>query len=310
MSFDGRLLSGISVLAAVVQGRSFARAAELLGITASGVSRAVSRLEDRVGVRLLDRTTRSVSLTDEGRRFYEQVSPLLAGIEDAAVSASGAAGVVRGRLRVDIDPYFLRMILSGHIGGFLRQNPELTLELVTRQHVGDLVADGIDVAMRFGEPPASTLIARKLLESRVLTVASPSYLKKHGRPSHPSELKHHSCIQFIDPLTSRPFQWEFHAGRKVVPVETHGRLHVTDVGTMINECIAGTGVAQILGLGVQPLLDTGKLIELFPDWPGETFPLYALHPSRHHPPAKVRAFIDFALKAVQQQPARMTKSVS
>ena len=299
MPFDGRLLAGISVLAAVVQTRSFARAADTLGITASGVSRAVARLEARVGIRLFDRTTRSVALTDEGRRFYEQVAPLLAGIEDAASTASGSSGVVRGRLRVDIDPYFSRMILSSHIGGFLRQHPELTLELITREHVGDLVADGIDVAMRFGEPPAGTLIARKLLETRVLTVASPAYLKKHGRPKHPAELQHHSCIQFIDPRSGHLFEWEFHAGKKVLPVQTSGALVLTDVGTMINECVAGTGIAQVLGIGVQPLLESGRLIELFPDWPGETFPLYALHPSRHHPPAKVRAFIEFALKAAQ-----------
>ncbi|RZN14090.1 LysR family transcriptional regulator [Bradyrhizobium sp. Leo121] len=299
MPFDGRLLAGISVLAAVVQTKSFARAADTLGITASGVSRAVARLEARVGVRLFDRTTRSVALTDEGRRFYEQVAPLLAGIEDAASTASGSSGVVRGRLRVDIDPYFSRMILSGHIGGFLRQHPELTLELITREHVGDLVADGIDVAMRFGEPPAGPLIARRLLETRVLTVASPGYLRKHGRPKHPGELQHHPCIQFVDPLSGQLFEWEFHAGKKVLPVKTSSALVLTDVGTMINECIAGTGIAQLLAIGVQPLLDSGRLIELFPDWPGETFPLYALHPSRHHPPAKVRAFIDFALKAAQ-----------
>jgi DNA-binding transcriptional LysR family regulator len=299
MPFDGRLLAGISVLAAVVQTRSFARAADALGITASGVSRAVARLEARVGVRLFDRTTRSVALTDEGRRFYEQVMPLLAGIEDAASTASGSSGVVRGRLRVDIDPYFSRMVLSSRIGGFLRQHPELTLELITREHVGDLVADGIDVAMRFGEPPAGALIARKLLETRVLTVASPGYLKKHGRPKHPAELQDHSCIQFIDPQSGHPFEWEFHAGKRVLPVKTSGPLVLTDVGTMINECIAGTGIAQVLGIGVQPLMESGRLIELFPDWPGETFPLYALHPSRHHPPAKVRAFIEFALKAAQ-----------
>jgi DNA-binding transcriptional LysR family regulator len=299
MPFDGRLLAGISVLAAVVQTKSFARAADVLGITASGVSRAVARLEARVGVRLFDRTTRSVALTDEGRRFYEQVAPLLAGIEDAASTASGSSGVVRGRLRVDIDPYFSRMILSGHIGGFLRRHPELTLELITREHVGDLIADGIDVAMRFGEPPAGTLIARKLLETRVLTVASPGYLKKHGRPEHPAELQDHSCIQFIDPLSGHPFEWEFRAGKKVLAVKTSGPLVLTDVGTMINECVAGTGIAQVLGIGVRPLLESGRLVELFPEWPGETFPLYALHPSRHHPPAKVRAFIEFGLKAAR-----------
>lgn len=303
MSFDGRLLSGLSVLTAVVQGRSFARAAELLGITPSGVSRAVARLEDRVGVRLLDRTTRSVALTDEGRRFYEQVAPLLTGIEEAAVAAAGSGAAVLGRLRVDIDPYFSRMVLAPHLGGFLRKHPGLTLELITREHVGDLVADGIDVAMRFGEPPGSGLIARKLLETRVLTVASPAYLKKKGRPKQPAELKHHACIQFLDPQSGQPFAWEFRAGRKVLPVPTEGTLVLTDVGTMINAALSGAGIAQVLALGIQPLLDAGRLVELFPDWPGETFPLYALHPSRHHPPAKVRAFIDFAIQIARSDAA-------
>src|ERR1700748_1382778 len=107
MAFDGRILSGVSVLAAVVEGGSFVKAADLIGITDSGVSRAISRLEARLGVRLLDRTTRSVSLTDEGRRFYEEVKPLLDGIEDSAMMAAGAASAVRGRLKVDIDPFVL-----------------------------------------------------------------------------------------------------------------------------------------------------------------------------------------------------------
>jgi DNA-binding transcriptional LysR family regulator len=299
MPFDGRLLSGVTVLAAVVQSRSFSRAGEALGITTSGVSRAIARLEARLGIRLLDRTPRSLTLTDEGKRFYEQVGPLLATIEDAANSASGSAGAVRGRLRVDIDPYFSRLVLSGQIGGFLARHPEVILEMVTREHVSDLVADGIDVAVRFGEPASDTMIARKLLETRVLTLASPQYIKKHGKPKHPSELTLHECIQFLDPVTSRPFEWEFRAGKKVLPVKTSGRLLLSDVGTMINECLTGSGIAQILSIGVKPLLASGRLVDLFPDWPGEVFPLYALHPSRQHPPAKVRAFIEFALKAAK-----------
>ncbi|GKQ51122.1 LysR family transcriptional regulator [Bradyrhizobium sp. Ce-3] len=303
MSFDSRLLSGLSVLAAVVQARSFARAADALGMTSSGVSRAIARLEDRVGVRLLDRTTRSMVLTDEGRLFYEQVAPLLVGIEEAAVSASGAAGIVRGRLRVDIDAYFLRSQLSGKLGGFLRAHPELTLELITREHVGDLVTDGIDLAMRFGEPTGNSAIARKLMDTRVLTLASPGYLRKHGRPKHPSELSAHHCIQFFDPLSRRLFDWEFRNGRKVLPVASTGRLHLTDGGTMINECLAGTGIAQVLAIGLQPLLDSGRLVDLFPDWPGETFPFYALYPSRSHQPAKVRAFVDFVSKVITNRSA-------
>src|ERR1700743_1837168 len=134
MTFDGRILSGISVLAAVVEGGSFVRAAELIGITDSGVSRSIARLEARLRVRLLDRTTRSVSLTDEGRRFYEEVKPHLDAIEDAAVSAVGAVSAVRRRLKVDIDAFFLPMVLAGRLGPFCERHPDLSIEFVSSEH--------------------------------------------------------------------------------------------------------------------------------------------------------------------------------
>jgi DNA-binding transcriptional LysR family regulator len=298
MTFDARLVSGIGVLAAVVETGGFARAAKALGLTQPAVSRAIARLETRVGVRLLDRTTRSVTLTDEGRRFYEHVGPLLSGIEEAAALAAGSSATVRGRLRVNVDPFFSRLILAPRLGEFLDRNPEVTLDFVTTEHVGDLVADGFDVAVRFGEPSTSSAVARKLIETRILTVAAPAYLKRHGRPAKPAELTGHDCIQYRNPQTGLPFEWEFHRGGKIVPVATTGRMLLTDVGTMLGACLAGAGVAQVMALGAQEFLEDGSLVELFPDWPDETFPLYALHPSRHLPAAKVRAFIVFILKSL------------
>jgi DNA-binding transcriptional LysR family regulator len=299
MSFDGRLLSGVTVLAAVIEGGSFARAADALGITTSGVSRAVARLEARIGARLLHRTTRSVALTDEGRRFYETVKPSLATIEDAAAAASGAKNIVRGRLRVDIDPVLSNLILPGRLGKFLEKYPELSLECISRDQISDLVGDGIDVAVRFGEPAGSSLIIRKLAELQVITVATPGYLKRRGRPAHPNDLADHACIDFRDPVTRQPYDWEFHRGRKVITVETKSRLLVNDARTMLTECLAGTGVAQVFKVAVRDLLESGKLIELFPDWSDEKFPLHAYYPSRHHPAAKVRAFVEFVLEAVR-----------
>src|SRR5471030_2369982 len=209
MTFDGRLLSGVSVLAAVVEGGSFVKAAELIGLTDSGVSRAISRLEARLDVRLLDRTTRSVTLTDEGRRFYEEVKPHLNAIEDAAAVASGAASAVRGRLKVDIDPFFLPLVLAGRLGDFCDRYPELSIEFVSREHLGDLVSEGIDLAIRFGQPRFSALVARKLIEAPILTVASPGYIARHGRPKHPSDLVGHRCLQFLHPPKGRPYDWEF-----------------------------------------------------------------------------------------------------
>lgn len=294
MMLDGRLLNGVSVLAAVVESGSFARAAEALGLTASGVSRAVSRLEGRIGVRLLDRTTRSLRLTDDGSRFYEQVVPLLGGIEEAASYAAGTAQTVRGRLRVNADPYFSRLILAPELGTFLDRYPDLQLEIITRNEIGDLVADGMDVAVRFGEIPArSALISRQLFRTRVITVTAPAYLERYGRPRLPSDLADHTCIQYQDPLTGKPFEWELRRGEEVVPIATRGRILVNDAGTTLATCLAGIGIAQVFSLGMKPYLDSGQLVDLYPDWPGETFPLHCFYPSRHHVPAKVRAFIDF-----------------
>ncbi len=185
MPYDGRLLAGVTVLMAVVEAGSITRAAEALSLTPSGVGRAVQRLEARIGVRLLDRTTRSLRLTDEGRRFWERVGPLLDGISEAALEAAGSAERVRGRLRVNVDPFVTRLVIADRLSGFLSMHRELRLELVMRDHVGDLVADGFDMALRFGDPPAGSFTIRKLMDTRILTVASPAYLAEHGRPGTP-----------------------------------------------------------------------------------------------------------------------------
>jgi DNA-binding transcriptional LysR family regulator len=301
---DDRLLNGISVLAAVVEAGSFGRAATALGVTQPAVSRAISRLESRIGVRLLDRTTRSLTLTADGRRLYQEVNPLLSGIADAVALASGSSTIVRGHFRVNMDPIFSSLLLAPHLGRFLDLYPQVSLELLTRTELGDLTSEGFDLAIRFVEPPvSSSLVARKLLETRVVTVAAPSYLKKHGRPTKPGDLTSHHCLQFRDPVTGQPFEWEFHRGRKIVPIQTTGRLLLTDPQTLVRSCVAGAGIAQLLALAVQDRLNRGELIDLFPDWPDERFPLYALYPSRHLPPAKLRAFIDFIVKLLNSPQA-------
>lgn len=299
MSFDGRLLANISVLAAIVHSGSFARAAEALGMSPSGVSRAVGRLESSIGVRLFDRTTRSVTLTDEGRRLYGEISPLIAGIGDAVNLASGASTAVRGRLRVNVDAYFSRRMIAPHLATFLERYPEISLELIAREQLGDLVAEGFDIAVRFGQPPSSSLVARKLLETRTATVASPGYLKKYGYPATPADLIHHACIQMRSTMTGLPLEWEYGAAGQVIPVKTSSRLLVNESGTLIGACLAGAGIARVKASGVTDLIADGQLIELLTEWTGESFSLYALYPSRHLPPAKVRAFIDFVIEILQ-----------
>src|SRR3984893_19056235 len=309
MAFDGRVISNVGVLAAIAEGRSFARAAEALGLTRSGVSRALSRLEDRVGVRLLDRTTRAIALTDEGRRLYSEVGPLLTGIEDAVTETSGASVAVRGRLRVNVDAFFSHLLLAPHLPELLALYPDLSLELVARDQLGDLVGEGFDIAVRFGTPPVSSLVSMKLLDTRTVTVASPAYLKRHGEPVAPSDLANHACIQVRDSSTGQPIEaWQFRRGDEIVEVRTSGRLMVTEFGTMLGACLQGVGIARVKAIGVRHLIEEGAVVDLLPAWLGDTFPLYALYPSRHLPAAKVRAFIDFLQSHVLQAESRADHS--
>src|ERR1700690_406712 len=161
MSFDGRLLRGIGVMAAGVEAGAFSRAGEVLGLSQSGVSRSVARLEERIGVRLFHRTARAVSLTDEGRRFFEDMRPLLAGIEDAASLAAGAASLVRGRLRINSDAGFGQFVLAPNLHEVLSILRQLEVELAIRERPGALVADWFDLAIRLAEPESSDSIGRK-----------------------------------------------------------------------------------------------------------------------------------------------------
>lgn len=211
------------------------------------------------------RTTRSVRLTDEGRHFYEQVMPLLAALAEATGSAASNVRKVQGRLRINIDPLFARFILGPRLGTFMDSHPELDIELRTREDLGDLVADGFDVALRY------------------------------GHPTDPTELENgqHRCILFREPVTGRPFPWEFHQRKKKLIVKPQGALTVNDPGTLYSTCLAGLGIAQLFELGVEQYIASGQLIRLFPDWPDHRFPLYAYYPSRHHVPAKTKALLDF-----------------
>src|ERR1700740_1548615 len=175
---DGRLVGGLMVLAAVAEARSFGKAATRLGMPQSGVSKAIAKLESRLGAGLIHRTSRAVELTDEGRALHERVAQHLAGIGEAAAETSKTRETVRGKLRVNVDPLFSRVVLSPKLSEVLLQNPQMQLRIETRDSIGDLVSAGFDLAVRFGEPAPSALIARRILDARILTVASPIYIAR------------------------------------------------------------------------------------------------------------------------------------
>jgi DNA-binding transcriptional LysR family regulator len=237
------------------------------------------------------------------------VLPLLTSLEEAATEAGGASKAVSGRLRVNVDPWFSRMLLAPHLSRFLKRHPSLSVEIGVSNHREEMMT-GVDVAVRFGPADSSSLIARKLLETRVVTCAAPGYLKQHGEPLKPQDVSEHEVLLFRDPQTGRPFTWEFHRGGKVLVVPVHGRTLTDDPSTAIAACLSGCGIYQSLELGLRPWLQSGKLVQILADWCEERYPLYAYYASRHLPPAKIRAFLDFVQEIVAEDPSQPAVKVS
>ncbi len=294
-TLDRNALDGLGVLSAVVEAGSFVRAGEALGLTQSAVSRAVARVEERVGVRLFRRTARAIALTDEGRRFYDSVAPHLAAIVDAATEAGGAASQVRGRLRVNVNAGIGQFFLTPRLAPFLARHPELSVEITVRDRMGDLVQEGFDVAVRFGLPEPSALKSRLLLRAPIVTCAAPEYLARCGTPRRPQDIERHQCLLMRNPATGSPFAWEFVRGKKVVAVNASGQLSVNEVGPLLGACLGGQGIAQLLDLYTRDLIAEGRLVHVLPDWADETYPLYAYHHAARLQSAKVRAFLDFVV---------------
>ncbi len=300
MTIDARLLEGLPVLVAISERGSFSRAAQVLGLTTSGVSRAIGRLELRLGVRLFQRTPRGAELTEEARRLCAEVAPLLGNLTEAAQRASRSSAAVRGRLRVSTDlPFGSR--LGARLVALRARYPELEVELSVHMRFAEAEAAGFDVCVRYGPPERSSLTCRKLFETRVLTCAAPSYVATHGRPEHPRDLAQHECINVLDPVTGRPFLWELQRGDERVEVEARGRVLIDNPVVAMSACLSGYGIAQPLEANVVEYLARGELVQLLPEWADERWPAYAYYRGRTAPNARVRAFLDFIVEITRDQ---------
>lgn len=303
MKTDGVVLEGLEVFVAAAKKQSFSGAARELSISQAGVSRSIASLEKRLGLRLFERTTRQVVLTNEGAKFHARVSPLLESLQDVVTKTLDDKGAARGMLRVAVDTVFLNLISPAALARFLAQNSELTLDLITKDRRSDLRAESLDLDIRFGDVPQGSFIRKKLGETKVLTVATPRYIERCGKLQSPSDLlkRDHVIINFCDPITARPFEWIFRNKKKEeVSVPTDGRVIVNDIANMHGLCLAGFGIAQVLEVAVRDQLRDGRLIALLPDWQEEVFPLIAIYPSRQHTPLKTKAFLNFVVNEVKK----------
>lgn len=291
--FDSRIINGITVFVAVAETGGYSRAAERVGLSRSGVGKSISRLEGRTDLRLFDRTSRGLKLTGQGRAFLEEVSPLLERLGEAAARAE--PGEVRGHLRVSCDAAFGVFLLMPGMPRLFSQHPKLKLDLIIRDRIDNLLKEGFDVAIRFGEPVSRNLDKELLLRSRVVTCATPDYVRLHGEPRSPQDLlESHNCVRLIDDVTGKPHCWSFeNAAGEVHEIMPGHNLVVNDAPSIMAAIRSSCGVGRALDFMVAEDLNAGRLVELLPEWNTRTWPAYIYVPQRSHVSAGMEAFRTF-----------------
>lgn len=277
---------------AVADHASFTAGAVALSTTASVLSRAVTRLENRLGAQLLRRTTRRVTLTDAGRQYLEQARAAFALLGDAEREAGGHADALRGRIRMSVPTTYGHHRLPAVLARFARDHPGVKVELNITNRSVDLTAEGFDLAIRLGEFPDSGLVARKLADEALCLVASPDYLARAGTPQTLSELAAHACIPFILPRTGRIAPWVFRDGDADVEWTAAPTVAVSDdVLGVVSLAVAGVGIAQSYDFIVREQLASGRLVELLPQLRGRTRPFSVLYAPHRRQSGATRAMI-------------------
>ncbi|WP_114861314.1 LysR family transcriptional regulator [Azospirillum brasilense] len=284
-------LNGFVVFVQVAETRSFVAAGRLLGVSASAVGKSVARLEEKLGVRLFHRSTRSVTLTAEGALFLERSRRILAEIEAAELELSQAAAVPRGRLRVSL-PLVSSLVLPA-LGEFMRAYPEIELDLDFTDRMVDVIEEGFDAVVRTGEPADSRLSARRLGNFRLLLVASPDYLARRGTPRTPADLRRHDCLHYRFPSSGKLESWALRQAPGESDLQLPTSMICNNIETRVCFALQGLGIAYLPDFAIRDLLADGRLEPVLADHVGRTSVFHVLWPASKHPSPKVRALVDF-----------------
>lgn len=294
-------LTAMAVFARVVEEGSFSKAAQGLGLSKSAVSKQVGRLEDRLGVRLLNRTTRRLSLTEPGTAFYNGCRQLVADAEAAEDAVSHLASAPRGTLRVNVPMSFGQCHVAPALPEFLRRYPELSVDLQLNDRTVDLIEEGYDMAVRVGQLPDSSLIAKRLAPMRRALVAAPDYLDRRGRPAHPRDLAAHDCLIYTYLSSGR--EWRFQGGDGEIRVPLSGRLEANNGDALCAAARAGAGVALLPTFICSADLLAGRLECILPEWTAENDAgIHAVFPASRNLSPKVRVFVDFLAERFGPEP--------
>ena len=286
------MLIWMETFAAVVEAGSFTKAADRLGISKSFVSKQITQLEKQLGIRLLHRSTRTLSLTDEGNQFYQHCNHIVSEAEKARNELLESQENPRGRIRLTIPQSLIISRTGDVLLAFQKRYPDIALEILVSGNVRDMIEEGIDLALRIGQLENSALICRKLIDCSFQIVAAPSYIEAHGSPQTPAELTGHNCLIYAGSKLGN--HWPFRqADGKELSVNVKGNLVCDDGNMIIQGALEGLGIAFAPGIMFQPLINEGKLVPLLTEYAPPSTSISALYPSRQHLSRKVKLLVDF-----------------
>jgi DNA-binding transcriptional LysR family regulator len=303
--FQDLRLGSIELFCLTAQHLSFTAAAKSAGLTAAAVSRSVTRLEERLGVRLLMRTTRQVRLTDVGQRYYDQCGQALGQLSDAEREATGQQLKPSGLVRMSLPTSYGHYRVLPLLPDFVRRYPDIEIETQLTNRNVDFTDEGFDLAVRGRVLPDSGLMARKLEDAPLLIVGAPSYLNHHRAPRTADDLARHECIQFVLPSSGQVVPWLVQSEGHTIELSTPGRLRCAeDILAPITLARAGAGLVQTYRFLVEDDLRDGRLIEVLADHAGASRPFSLLYPGNRHMPLRVRTMIDFLVDSLGPGPQR------
>ena len=295
-------IRGIVSFVHTVSAGSFSDAARQLGISTVSVSRNVQRLERELGVRLLYRTTRSLSLTDEGRTLYEASRHVLAELDAAREAASDRRDEAAGLVRATSVSALGRLYVVPLLPKFRERYPRVRIELLSADRIVDMIAEGFDVGIRAGTVPDANIVVRKLADVPRVVCAAPDYIAEHGEPSTPDELVSHDCINFRLASTGRVMKWEFRQGEDTLAIEGRGALVLNDMQAVGEAAVARLGLAQLPSFVAMPHIRDGRLLPVLIDYAPPPVPFFVHYAARRLQPARVRVFVDFLIEHLANHP--------
>lgn len=291
-------LRAMETFTRVAEAGSFKRAAETLRVLPATVTKTIKDLEAHVGVQLLNRTTRAVSITDAGLRYYESCKAILREIDAAEGAVAGEARNIRGAIRVSIAPSLARHFVIPAVPRFIDCYPEIAIDLQLSDAVVDLVQEGIDCVIRAGELELSSLIMRNLGTFRWFICASPQYLERHGEPREPGDLSQHLTVGYTSSRTGRSASWTFHAGADQQVASLNEQVTVNDTDAYVAAGIAGLGLIRVASYMVRRPLAEGLLVRVLSDYETPAESLSILYPQSRYLSPAVRAFIDWSIEVL------------